>query len=287
MKTCISSYSYSRLIKNGQMTLFDAIDKTAELGIEGIEFTDLSAPEGMTELEYAKQIRDYCADKNLPIVSYTIGGRLLLEDQEAEIARLKGKVDVAAALGAPTMRHDAAGAVPDWYHGVRTFDSVLPILAKGARAVTEYAAEKGVRTCTENHGFFAQDADRVVRLIEAVNNVNYGTLVDMGNFTCADDRPDIAVGKVAPLAFHVHCKDMFVKNGSLPDPGKGWFRSRGGNYIRCTIIGHGDIPVQQCLTVLKTAKYDGYVSIEFEGMEDVMDGITIGLENLKRYIANA
>ncbi len=285
MKTCISSYSYARLTGRGEMTLFDVIDKTAELGFDAIEFTDLKAPEGKTEAEFAAEIRAHCDRAGLPVASYTVGGNLLAEDRDAEVERLKGKVDVAAILGAPVMRHDAASGVPEWFQGVPTFDSVLPIIAAGARRVTDYAETKGVRTCTENHGFFAQDSDRVLRLIEAVGSRNYGALVDVGNFSCADDRSDIAVGKLAPLAFHCHCKDMFIKNGQLPDPGRGWFRSRGGNYIRCTILGHGDIPVQQCLRILKNAKYQGYVSIEFEGIEDVMDGITIGLENLRRYLA--
>ena len=38
---------------------------------------------------------------------------------------------------------------------------------------------------------------------------------------------------------------------------------------------------------LKKSGYDGYISIEFEGMEDVLEAIQIGLENLKLYIANA
>lgn len=285
MKTCVSSYSYSRLIKKGDITILDAIDKTAELGFDAFEVAGFTAPAGVDRAEYAKQIRARCEEKGLPIASYTIGGNLLAEDQNAEVERLKGEVDLAAILGAPVMRHDAASGVPDWFAGVKTFDSVLPIIADGCRRVTEYAATKGIKTCTENHGRFAQDSDRVVRLIEKVGNPNYGALVDMGNFTCADDNPPVAVGKLAPVAFHVHVKDMFVKSGALPDPGRGWFLSRGANYIRCTIIGHGDVPVTQCLKALSKGGYDGYVSIEFEGIEDVIEGITIGLENLKKYLA--
>ncbi|NLD88350.1 MAG: hypothetical protein GX633_08870 [Clostridiales bacterium] len=45
------------------------------------------------------------------------------------------------------------------------------------------------------------------------------------------------------------------------------------------------MPVQQCLGIIARSGYDGYVSIEFEGMEEVMTGIEIGVENLKRFIA--
>jgi sugar phosphate isomerase/epimerase len=36
---------------------------------------------------------------------------------------------------------------------------------------------------------------------------------------------------------------------------------------------------------LKRAGYDGYVAIEFEGMEDCLLALEAGCENLKRYIA--
>ena len=96
----------------------------------------------------------------------------------------------------------------------------------------------------------------------------------------------IAVGKVAPLAFHVHAKDFLVKPGTMRDPGAGWFRSRGGTYLRGTIIGNGEVPVEQDLWILKNAGYSGYVTVEFEGSERCPDAIVIGAENLKRYIAN-
>jgi sugar phosphate isomerase/epimerase len=42
----------------------------------------------------------------------------------------------------------------------------------------------------------------------------------------------------------------------------------------------------QCLSILKNSGDDGYVSIEFEGMENALDGISTGLENLKRMLEN-
>ena len=88
----------------------------------------------------------------------------------------------------------------------------------------------------------------------------------------------------APYAFHAHAKDFHIKSGNGVNPGEGWFMSRGGNYLRGAIIGHGEAKIYQSIQTLKKNGYDGYVTVEFEGMEDNLKGIELGLANLKRFI---
>lgn len=287
MKICVSSYSFQPMLKSGEISQLGLIKKVKEMGFDGIEFTDLSPENGLSEREYAQMLREESERLNLPIVNYTIGADLINRPLDEECERLFGKVDVAAILGASGMRHDATGGFEGAKGRFCGFDQALPTLIEGCRRVTEYAAEKGVSTMVENHGFFAQDSDRVEKLVTGVANENFGLLVDIGNFACADDPSDKAVGRVAKYAKYVHVKDFHIKSGSEPDPGRDFFRSRAGNYLRGAIIGHGNIPVAQCIGILKRAGYDGYVSIEFEGIEHTLKGIEIGLENLRRYVAAA
>ena len=282
MKTCISSYSYHKLLNAGKMSYFDVIEKTKELGFDAIEFSIGDELPGGRET--VAKLRDKCKEVGLPIASYTTGANFFVPDQAAEIARVKEHVDRAEILGAPVMRHDICGTFYEGYEGVRTFDAIVPIIAPAIREVTEYAKTKGIRTMSENHGYVAQDAERLIKIYTAVGSPNYGWLCDVGNFCCADEDPAISVGKLAPLCFHVHVKDMFLRSGMLPDPGKGWGRTRAGNYFRGTIFGQGNIPTLQCLKNLKRNGYDGYISLEFEGMEDTLMSIEIGLENMKKYI---
>lgn len=285
MKTCVSSYSFSQVTSKGEYNQLTIMQLAKDMGFDAIEFTDLNAPEGKTELEFAAELKAESDRLGLPIAAYTIGADLLnAENLDDEIARLKAKVDVAAVLGAKVMRHDATGGYKDDRKHFMGFDQALPTLIKGYTAVTEYAASKGIATAVENHGYFAQESLRVEKLICGVGHPNFGALVDVGNFACADDPSQVAVGRMAPFAKHVHVKDFHIKSGCGVNPGRGFFRSRGGNYLRGAIIGHGDIPVKQCLWALKNAGYDGYVSVEFEGMENCLDGIAIGLENLKSMI---
>ena len=287
MKLGVSSYSFWRYLTDGRLDLSGVIKAAAEIGFAGIEFSGFGpGSEGVDEIELAKRVKDECAAAGLTIINWTIGADFLNADGgvDAEIKRLHKQVDVAVALGAPGMRNDATGGFPGRKNNLSDFIEALPIVAKGYRGVAEYAADKGVKTMIENHGFFFQDSDRVEALISKVGHPNFGALVDIGNFLCADEEPVRAVKRVAPYAFHVHTKDFHIKC-ACADPGDGWFKSRGGVCLRGAIVGHGNVNVQKCLSILKEAGYDGFLSIEFEGMEDNRQALEIGLANLKRYTA--
>jgi len=276
MKVSVSSYSFAQLNKSP----VEAVAMARELGFDSIEYTGM-------DRETALRVREAADRAGMPVINYAVGGNFLRGDisVEAEAERLCGEVDIAEILGAKKMRHDAAAGFNAPLNAYNSFDQALPVIAKGCRMVTEYAAKKGVETMIENHGYFCQDSLRVASLIGAVNHPNYGALVDIGNFLCADDNPAIACGNVAAMAKHVHAKDFHVKPGTHDNPSEGWFQSRGGNYLRGAIIGHGDVPVRQCLNILRRAGYDGYVSIEFEGLEDCLKGIALGKKFLETILA--
>ena len=287
MKLGVSTYSYYNLVNEGKMTQFEVIKKAKEMGFDVLEFSGLSYPEGETIEAYALRVKEECSRVDIEMGNYTIGADLLNGsggDLDKEIERLKGEVDIAKILGAPGMRHDATSGFKPGYPGAKSFDAALPTLIKGYRAVTEYACELGIKTMVENHGFFSQDSDRIEKLINGVNHKNFGVLLDIGNFLCADEEPVKAVGNLLPYVFHVHVKDFHIKSGEGLNPGEGWFCSRSGNFLRGAILGHGVVPVVQCINLIKKAGYQGTVSIEFEGLEDPLLGIRVGLDNLKRIL---
>lgn len=284
MKISVSAYSFSQYIRQGKMTQFDTIAKAKELGFDAIEFTDIDGKEDYAlQVENAHKLRAEANRLGMEINAYTIGGCLFQETQaqmDAEVERLKRQVDIAKILGAPILRHDVTYCLTKTGKG-RSFDMQLPILAENARKITEYAATQGIQTCTENHGYIAQDSDRLERLFNAVAHDNYGLLVDMGNFLCVDEDPIHAVSRVAPYAFHVHIKDMRIRNTSVGS----MMMSRGGNYLKGTVVGEGDVPVKQCLQILKRIGYEGYVSLEYEGSEDCIAGISRSLSNIRQMLS--
>ncbi len=280
MKTAISSYSFQHAIHRGEETQHSIIAKAKAMGLDAIEFIDLCPPEGISEEDYAVSLRDEAAKENIAIAAYTVGADLLRDDLDAEVERLCRKVDVAVLLGAKLLRHDATFQNPP-----EGWDAVLPRLAEGCRRVTEYAARRGVKTMVENHGLFCQDSVRVESLCRTVDHENFGLLVDTGNFLCVDEAPEEAVARCAPYAFHVHIKDFIRKTAEEGCPSDGWIVTRGGNFLRGTVAGHGIVPIARCIAALKAAGYDGIVSLEFEGWEHLDEALPHGVAFLKKVIA--
>ena len=118
----------------------------------------------------------------------------------------------------------------------------------------------------------------------AVGHENYGWIVDSGNFAWADEDSLAAVTIAAAYAIHAHAKDFLIKPYGEESPGAGWFPSRLGRPLRGTILGHGVIPIAACIDILRASGYDGWLSYEFEGMEENLPALEAGLAYLKRLV---
>ena len=281
MQIGVSSYSFHKLFKEGGYTLFDAVAYARETGFDAIEFTDLPADGDAAAL--ARELGAACKTAGLDVTCYAVYADFLYGsggDMKKEIQRVKDCAGIAKILGASCLRHDVCWGLRDASWG-RTWRDAVKAVAPAIREVTEYALSLNIRTMTENHGYFLQDSYRMEELVLEVNHPNYGLLVDMGNFMCADETSLNALVRVMPYAFHVHAKDFLWKSGVEARPDDSWFPTRGGNYLRGTILGHGAVPLSQCLAFIKGSAYTGGVSLEFEGSEDPLDAARRGFEFLK------
>ena len=282
IKFCVSTYSFQKLIKKGEMTQFDTIKKAKEMGFDGIEIVEFEAPEGEDIKDYAKRLKEEADKVGIEIANFCMGADFINGrnvKKEEEVARVKNIIDAVSILGAKTMRHDAVNKVGEYL----TFENALPELSEKIREVSMYAEEKGIMTMVENHGYLCQDALRVEKLYSAVNYKNFGLLLDMGNFLCAGENPVLSASLIAPYAKMVHAKDFHVKSGDGMDPGERFIKTRDGGFIKGAVFGQGNVPVVQILRALKKAEYKGWISLEYEGWDDVLDGIRIGFSNLKKY----
>ncbi len=282
MKLGVSSYSFSKYMETTGADYLQVCDHAKRIGFEGIEFIDLSLKVQPAEslAALAGIIRAHCEKIGLQVAAYTVGADFLNRGPE-EVNRVKSQVDIAALLGAPVMRHDAAWSLPEGM----TWREAIERMKEPIREVAAYAQSKGVRTCTENHGYILQDSARVEDLIRAVNHPNYGWLIDLGNFLCVDEPALHALPLALPYVVHVHAKDFLYRPAWENSPGQGWFDTRNGSHLRGTVAGHGVVPIAWCLETVKKSGYQGWVSYEFEGMEDCLPAIEAAYAYLRPMVA--
>lgn len=280
MKIGVSSYSFSQYIDRGEMTQLSVIKKAKEMGFDDIEFVALTPPEGISQLEYAKMLKCEAEACGIEISAYVVSENFAVENASEPIRHIKECVDITNELGAKIIRFD----IMHNYDYFRSFEEAFVTLVPAIREIADYAAEFGIKATIENHGYICQDSYRVEKLINAVNHPNFGLLADMGNFMCVDEDCAIALSRVSNLAFMVHAKD-FKKIAFVDYNGeKDCYKTRACNYLMGTHIGGGIVPVAQCIEILKKAGYDGYIDIEYEGQDDCIKGLTLGLEYLRKLI---
>lgn len=282
MKLGVTTYSMARLMREGLMDVFGVIDWIAEQGGEHVEiapgnYIDMGEP-GLPE-----RIREHAALRGLAISNYAVGGNFVEGDAAAlehEIEAAMREVDIAHRLGVSRMRHDAAWRAREETTPAQ-FEADIGRIAGACRRIADYAAQLGITTSVENHGFHVQSSERVLRLIHEVDRPNFRLTMDIGNFMCADESSVAAVKRAVSHASMIHLKDFYLRP-SYRDPGHGWFKTRTGDYLRGAILGNGDIEMWEVLRIIKQSGYDGFLSVEFEGAEDCLKGTSIGLENARR-----
>ena len=274
MKIGVTSYSYEQLLGSGAKTLEEIIALAAGQGYEGIEFAGLDE---MYDAVPVRAIRARCEAEGIAPAGYSVSADLEA-GIEAAWEKLLRNLDEAAAIGSPVMRTDL-------FHGY-PLDPFAGKYIDAVRRLADEAHSRGVALTTENHCGYFCTAERMERLATAVSHPNFGLLCDTGNFLDADERPDLAVAKLAPYTRHVHLKDFHWKRGDALYPGEGWYTTRGGNYIRGAIIGHGDAPIPQALKALDAEGYAGWLIVEFEGIEDCETACALSLRYAKRLLEN-
>lgn len=255
MKIGLSTYSLVDLIKSGEMSVLDAIQWIADNG-----------------------------GKHVEVVPF--GFDLVGNDELIEAIKGKAKevgLDISKKLGVKLMRHDVSAFTrPVEENTIKNFERDLPKMVRACRRIADHAAQYGITTTVENHGFYVNGSDRILRLIEQVDRPNYRVTLDIGNFMCVDEDSLIGIKKLLPYTAMVHLKDFYTR---YPDrhPGEGkWFITNHGNLLRGAIVGQGEIDIWKALKMIKDSGYDGYIAIEFEGMEESKIGSKIGMDNAVR-----
>ena len=288
MKFSVSMYSYMQKIRSGEATPFELNredQRNSALMPLSLSISPISAPAPRKSVSPTPKSSARNAERvGLEISALVVSCDFITGsdgDLDKEIARVKDYVDIAHVLGVTvcaTMQPLAMHATPVTSARLIQCSRASQRPARKSRSTLHSSASapwsKTTASMCRIPSVSRSSTQRSTTKTSA-------SLTDMGNFLCADEDPASAFARVAPYAYYVHAKDFIVKPFTDADPGEGSFRSRGGKYLRGTIVGHGNVPIKQCMYQLKRAGYDDCISIEFEGMEPVFDALRIGLANLE------
>ena len=274
MKLGVSSYCFRQLMTSGEMDLIAVLDWVAASPAGHLE---IAAMDGEYYLENDGVVRDAAAHANdvgVPIVNYLVSGDLRTAEDK-EIDRLRRQLDVAHRFGARIFRHDVA----PWSWREQDpgeFESTFERVVEGCRAVADHAAELGIVSTIENHGFFMNGSDRLARLVHAVDRPNFRVTLDLGNGLCVGEVPGKTAAGLIDIAAAVGVKDFHIRRTA---PGDGWLKTLAGDYLLGTISGHGDLDLPGLLALVGT-KPELPVSLEFEGLEATPQAIERSLTNI-------
>ncbi len=226
----------------------DVYSMAKDFGYDGME---LRSHGQVADMMFSKQFSEKNVDKtlsvlrgvNLEIPCVSSGCCLKYrENEEANIAEVKGFIDLAEKVSSPYVRvlaDKAAGPVD----GDSDDDYVAEVLKK----LASYAAGKNVTLLVETNGVYA-DTARLKTLIDKADSPNVAVLWDVHHpYRYFNEAPEKTIENVGKFIRHVHAKDSIVKDDK----------------IQFCLMGEGDLPLDSFWEELEGIGYDGYISFEW------------------------
>ncbi len=246
------------------LPMFEAIDKAAEIGFEGIT---LMVHEGWVEPEQAQadgcaEILQRIADNGLALSAVTGGFGSMAEPEAGDVARDRALVVVqtAAAMGVDLVTSHIGVITED----LDSDDMMLMLERVGV--VCEAADEVGVTVCVET----GPEECWILRdFIERLGSPRLRVNYDPANLLMKGFDHVQGIYDLAPYIVHVHAKD------ALRDPGDGKPQ---------VPLGEGDVDIPRWLGQLQDICYDGWVCIERESGQTKIDDAIAGLALLRSLI---
>jgi sugar phosphate isomerase/epimerase len=237
-----------------KMDLLQFVEFCKQQGISGVELTSYYFPENVSN-DYILKLKRHCHLLGMTISGGAIRNDFCLQSEaqlEKELAHTCKWIDHYALLGAPAIRIFAGNQPKD-----EPIGTTLARCAKYTETACAYAAEKGVMLALENHGGVTAKAEGLLEIVKQVNSPAFGVNFDSGNFHSTSD-PYAELEMIAPYAVNAQIKvEMQVDGKKI------------------------EADLKRIVNILRTAKYSGWVALEYEAAEDPLEAIPKWLNQLK------
>jgi sugar phosphate isomerase/epimerase len=267
------------IIVHKSMTIFDWIDKAAQLGVDGLEMHNLFF-EDMSDA-YLDHVIRKCEASYLAMPMMCFSPDFTnpdLKRREQELAKQKQAIDLIAKLGGRFCRTLSGQNRPGLDQ-----KKAVGWCVEMIREAVAYAEEKGIVINIENHykdGYweypeFALKSEVFLEIIEQIESPFFGINFDPSNTIVAGEDPIELLEKIKGRVVTMHASDRYLMNGSIEDlrkfemdPLHGYAKT-----IQHGVIGRGLNDYDAIFRILKGAGFNGWISIE--------DGIN-GIDELRQ-----
>lgn len=235
------------------MDMVSFIEWCASHGVAGAELTSYFFPVDV-ESSYLAECRRVGHVNGVEISGTAVGNNFSYPrsapERAEQMEHVKRWIDHSMVMGAPHIRV-FAGKHPKGVSAEDAEANAIDALSEAA----EYAGERGVMLGIENHDSIST-ADRLLRIVKAVESPWVGVNLDSGNFIGDDVYAEMAAS--APYAINVQLKTE-IKVGGKKEP----------------------VDMERVIKILKDSGYAGYAVLEYEEDKDPFEHIPPLLEQLQ------
>ena len=196
MDLSICSYSFHRMLEEGQQDVFKYISDCHSLGCTQLDlwnghlpsllddearspstFTPEYAQLSADELDYLARIKAAADDAGLPFGCLAVDGAHIyeptVEARQAQRIKAHRWLNIAEKLGTQQIRIDSGGTA-------EMPEDVFDIIVSGYNDLIPRAGEKGMEIVIENHWGASHIPANVIKILDAVQGL--GLLFDTGNW---------------------------------------------------------------------------------------------------------
>jgi sugar phosphate isomerase/epimerase len=268
----------------GEKSYVEWIHQAKTLGGEGIEHYDgFLAPLGPDAARRVRDVLDATGQVSSllcfsPDFTHPDAG-----ERARQVQRQRDAIDMSVALGLRHCRTLSGQRLP----GMSRAEGVQRTL-EGIRTSLDYAGERDVVLCMENHykdgnwtyPEFAQAEDVFLEIVEQIDHPNFGVQYDPSNALVGGYDPLTFLEKVKHRVVSMHASDRYLAEGATLDD----LTSADGSTGYSAALKHGETgqglnDYDTIFRTLASVGYDGWISIE-DGMNG-LDELARSAEFLK------